>query len=75
MVVAERAINYEYVKTSLNIPSKNIIDVSDLNEKDIQRICHSMNKPSDAAIKMLKEKSNISLLFKELKNILILLVN
>lgn len=62
MVVAERGINYEYVKSFLSIPAKNIIDVSDLNEKDIQNICRSMNKPSKEAIEMFKRKSNISLL-------------
>lgn len=62
MVVAERAINYEYVKSFLSIPAKNIIDVSDLNESDIQNICRSMNKPSKEAIEMLKKKSNVSLL-------------
>lgn len=62
MVVAERGINYEYVKSFLSIPAKNIIDVSDLNESDIQNICRSMNKPSKDAIEMLKKKSNVSLL-------------
>lgn len=62
MVVAERGINYEYVKSFLSIPAKNIIDVSDLNENDIQNICRSMNKPSKEAIEMLKRKSNVSLL-------------
>lgn len=62
MVVAERGINYEYVKSFLSIPAKNIIDVSDLNESDIQNICHSMNKPSKEPIAMLKKKSNVSLL-------------
>lgn len=62
MVVAERGINYEYVKSFLSIPAKNIIDVSDLNEPDIQNICRSMNKPSKEAILMLKKKSNVSLL-------------
>lgn len=62
MVVAERGINYEYVKSFLSIPAKNIIDVSDLNENDIQNICRSMNKPSKEAVAMLKRKSNVSLL-------------
>ncbi len=62
MVVAERGINYEYVKSFLNIPAANIIEVSDLNENDIQNICRSMNKPSKDAINMLKKKSNVSLL-------------
>lgn len=62
MVVAERGINYEYVKSFLSIPAKNIIDVSDLNENDIQNICRSMSKPSKDAIEMLKRKSNVSLL-------------
>lgn len=62
MVVAERGINYEYVKSFLSIPARNIIDISDLNENDIQNICHSMNKPSKEAIEMLRRKSNVSLL-------------
>ena len=62
MVVAERGINYEYVKSFLDIPDTSIIEVSDLNESDIQSICRSMNKPSKEAIDMLKRKSNISLL-------------
>lgn len=62
LVIAERAINYEYVKTSLNISTKNIFDISELNENDIQNICHSMSKPSKAAIEMLRSKSNVSLL-------------
>lgn len=62
MVVAERGINYEYVKSFLSIPARNIIDVSDLNENDIQNICRSMNKPSKEAVAMLKSKSNVSLL-------------
>lgn len=62
MVVAERGINYEYVKSFLSIPAKNIIDISDLNKSDIQNICRSMNKPSKAAVTMLQNKSNISLL-------------
>lgn len=62
LVVCERAINYEYVKSSLNISSKNIIDVSDLNELDIQNICSAMNKPSKDAIDLFKSKSNVSLL-------------
>lgn len=62
MVVAERGINYEYVKSSLSIPANNIIDVSDLDENDIQSICRAMNKPSKDAIEMLRKKSSVSLL-------------
>ena len=62
LVVCERAINYEYVKSSLNISSKSIIDVSDLNELDIQSICSAMNKPSQPAIDLFKSRSNVSLL-------------
>lgn len=62
LVVAERGINYEYIKTFLNISSKAIIDVSNLNEKDVQKVCTAMNKPSKAAIDLLKNKYNVSLL-------------
>lgn len=62
IVTAERTINYEYVKSTLSINRENIIDVSDLNEIDIQNICTSMKKSSDKAISLLKSKNNVSLL-------------
>lgn len=62
IITAERTINYEYVKSTLNINKERIIDVSDLNEKDIQNICTSMKKSSDKALEMLKYKNNVSLL-------------
>lgn len=62
LVVAERGINYEYIKTFLNISTKAIVDVSNLNENDVQKICSAMSKPSKTAIELLKNKSNVSLL-------------
>lgn len=62
IITAERTINYEYVKSTLSINKENIIDVSDLNEIDIQKICNSMKKSSDKAISLLKSKNNVSLL-------------
>ena len=62
LVVAERGINYEYIKTFLNISSKAIIDISNLEENDIQNVCIAMNKPSTSAIELLRNKSNVSLL-------------
>lgn len=63
VVTAERTINYEYVKSTLNINRENIIDISDLSEIDIQRICDSMKKSSDEAIRLYNSKNNnVSLL-------------
>lgn len=36
LVLAERALNYEYVKRFLNISSDRIVDISELNKNDIQ---------------------------------------
>ncbi len=62
IVTAERTINYEYVKSTLNIKKENIIDISNLDKTDIQKICDSINRSSAKAIELLNSKSNISLL-------------
>lgn len=62
LVVAERALNFEYVKRYLPVSSNNIIDISNLNPMDIQNICKSMNRSSADAISLMKNNKNISLL-------------
>ncbi|MGF7143828.1 energy-coupling factor transporter ATP-binding protein EcfA2 [Anaerotaenia torta] len=62
IVTTERAINYEFIKKSLNITINSIIDVSNLESSDIQSICQSMNRESYAALEMLKKNQNVSLL-------------
>lgn len=62
LVVAERALNFEYVKRYLPVSSDNIIDISNLNSMDIQNICKSMNRSSTDAISLMKNNKNISLL-------------
>lgn len=62
LVVAERALNYEYVKRFFSISSDRIIDISNLNSKDVQMICKSMNRSNTDAIDLIKRNENISLL-------------
>lgn len=62
LVLAERALNYEYVKRFLSISSDAIVDVSNLTASDIQNICLSMNKSSSDAIALMEKNENISLL-------------
>lgn len=62
LVLAERALNYEYVKRFLSISSDAIVDVSNLAASDIQNICLSMNKSSSDAIALMEKNKNISLL-------------
>ena len=62
LVLAERALNYEYVKRFLSISSDSIVDVSNLTAIDIQNICASMNKSSSDAIMLMNKNENISLL-------------
>lgn len=62
LVLAERALNFEYAKQFLNISSDSIIDISNLNPLDVQVICKSMNRTSNDAINLIKANSNISLL-------------
>lgn len=62
LVLAERALNYEYVKRFLSISSDAIVDVSNLAASDIQNICLSMNKSSSDAIAVMEKNENISLL-------------
>lgn len=62
LVLAERALNYEYVKRFLSISSDAILDVSNLAASDIQNICLSMNKSSSDAIALMEKNENISLL-------------
>lgn len=62
LVLAERALNYEYVKRFLSISSDAIVDVSNLAASDIQNICLSMNKSSSDTIALMEKNENISLL-------------
>lgn len=62
LVLAERALNYEYVKRFLSISSDSIVDVSNLTANDVQNICASMNKSSSDAITLMEKNENISLL-------------
>ena len=62
LVLAERALNYEYVKKFLNISSDRIIDISELNKNDVQMICQSMNRTSSDALDLMAKNQNISLL-------------
>lgn len=62
LVLAERALNYEYVKQFLNISADRIVDISELNKNDIQTICKSMNRSSSDAFDLMEQNSNISLL-------------
>ena len=62
LVVAERALNFEYVKRFLNISSDRILAISNLNSGDVQMICKSMNRSSADAIDLIRENENISLL-------------
>ena len=62
LVLAERALNYEYVKKILNISSDRIIDISELNKNDVQMICQSMNRTSSDALDLMAKNQNISLL-------------
>lgn len=62
LVLAERALNYEYVKRFLSISSKSIMDISNLTSSDIQNICISMNKSSRDAMNLIEKNENISLL-------------
>jgi len=62
LVLAERALNFDYIKRSFNIDSQEIIDISNLNAEDIQTICKSMNRPSEDAVKLIANNENVSLL-------------
>lgn len=62
LVLAERALNYEYVKRFLNISSDRIVDISELNKNDVQVICKSMNRSSSDAFDLMASNENISLL-------------
>lgn len=62
LVLAERALNYEYVKRFLSVSSEAIVDVSNLSISDVQNICASMNKSSSDAVKLMDKNENISLL-------------
>ncbi|MGN1167801.1 MAG: SIR2 family protein [Lachnospiraceae bacterium] len=62
LVLAERALNYEYVKRFLSISSDRIVDISDLNKNDVQMICKSMNRSSSDAFDLMSQNENISLL-------------
>lgn len=61
LIVAERQLNYEYVKRILNFSNDRVVDISDLNDNDIQRICRAMNKPNLSALKLIENNENISL--------------
>lgn len=62
LVVAERALNYEYVKRFLSISSDAIEDISNLTAEDIQKVCASMNRSSEDAILLMEKNENISLI-------------
>lgn len=61
LVVSERQLNYEYVKRILNFSNDRVVDISDLIDIDIQRICRAMNKPNLSAMKLIESNENISL--------------
>lgn len=62
LVLAERALNFEYIKRFLNISADRIVDISNLQSNDIQNICKSMNRSSSDAINLMSHNENISLL-------------
>lgn len=62
LVLAERALNYEYVKRFLSISTEAIVDISNLIASDVQNICASMNKSSSDAMSLMEKNENISLL-------------
>lgn len=55
LIVAERQLNYEYVKRILNFTDNRVIDISDLNKDDVQNICKSMNKSEDEAFRFIDD--------------------
>lgn len=62
LIIAERALNYEFVKRYLDISSEQIVDVSNLKFKDIKLICTSLNRSENLATSIMKHNKNISLL-------------
>lgn len=62
LVLAERALNFDYIKRSFNIDSREIIDISNLCPEDVQKICKGMNRPSEDAVNLLSLNDNVSLL-------------
>lgn len=62
LVLSERALNFEYVKRFLSISSDRIVDISNLNTNDIQKICKSMKRSSSEALALINDNLNISLL-------------
>ena len=62
LVLAERALNFEYIKRSLNIDLQKIVDISNLCAEDIQIICKCMNRPSQDAVQLITTNENTSLL-------------
>lgn len=62
LILAERTLNFDYIKRSFNIDSHEIIDISNLCQEDVQMICKSMNRPSEDAVKLLSSNENVSLL-------------
>ncbi|WRS28976.1 SIR2 family protein (plasmid) [Oscillospiraceae bacterium MB08-C2-2] len=62
LVTTERTLNFEFVKNSLSIESKSILDISDLNIEDIHTLCSAMNKSSQDAMNLIKINANVSLL-------------
>lgn len=62
LVLAERALNFEYVKRFLQISSDRIVDISNLESEDVQKICKSMNQSSIDAVTLINNNQNISLL-------------
>lgn len=61
-VLAERTLNFDYIKRSFNIDSREIVDISNLCPEDVQKICKGMNRPSEDAVNLLSSNDNVSLL-------------
>ena len=61
-VLAERTLNFDYIKRSFNIDSREIVDISNLRPEDVQKICKGMNRPSEDAVNLLSSNDNVSLL-------------
>lgn len=62
IIMAERSINYEFIKRNLKLSRDSILDISNLELTDIQNICQMMQRDSSEAIELLKKNKNISLL-------------
>lgn len=61
VIGAERELNYENIKHLINISLKQIIDISELSEPDIQNICKKMNRESHRFNVSIRESQKVSL--------------